>query len=209
MINRSSLGRVPAAPSSEDALSVPDVLRADDREPAAGDSAADAPDEPPVDLDGLADLLALVLSREGIPPHAEASLTLVDPEAIAALKVEYLDGDGDATDVLSFPIDGSHGDPAGDSGSWMVGDVVLCPSVAAAQAAGHAGTVEDELALLVVHGALHLAGWDHEDDEDRRAMWSRERELMSDLHRAPARDPWTENSVDPTAERPDLMVTDH
>ena len=47
------------------------------------------------------------------------------------------------------------------TGQWMVGDVVVCAEVAAAQAPDHAGTVEDELALLVVHGGLHLCGWDH------------------------------------------------
>jgi probable rRNA maturation factor len=71
--------------------------------------------------------------------------------------------------------------------------------VAAAQAAQHAGSVEDELALLVVHGGLHLVGWDHEQDEDRRAMWARERDLMTELHRAPARDPWVADPADPTA----------
>lgn len=202
MIHRSSHSSRPAAPSSDDAASVPNVLRSDDRVSASSDDAVvDAPDEPPVDLDQLADLLASVLQREGIPAHAEASLILVDPDAIATLKVEYLDGDGAATDVLSFPIDGADGDPIGSAGSWMVGDVVLCPVVAATQAASHAGSIEDELALLVVHGGLHLVGWDHEEDVDRHAMWARERELMTELHRAPARDPWIDTPVDHTARK--------
>ena len=215
MIHRSSHSSRPgapssAAPSSGDAASVPNVLRSDDRVSSSSDDAVvDAPDEPPVDLDQLADLLASVLQREGIPAHAEASLILVDPDAIATLKVEYLDGDGAATDVLSFPIDGadggpvgrSDGDPVGSAGSWMVGDVVLCPVVAATQAASHAGSIEDELALLVVHGGLHLVGWDHEEDVDRHAMWARERELMTELHRAPARDPWIDTPVDHTARK--------
>ena len=84
---------------------------------------------------------------------------------------------------------------------WGIGDVVLCPVVAATQAAGHAGSIEDELALLVVHGGLHLVGWDHEEDVDRHAMWARERELMTELHRAPARDPWIDTPVDHTARK--------
>ena len=144
--------------------------------------------DPEVDLDRLARLLADVLTREGVAAHAEASLTLVDPGPIAQLKAEHLDGDGAPTDVLSFPIDGLDGDET----SWMVGDVVLCPSVAAAQAGEHAGSLGDELALLVVHGGLHLTGWDHADDEDRRAMWIRERALMDELHGPTARDPWSE-----------------
>ncbi|MHB1137881.1 MAG: rRNA maturation RNase YbeY [Microthrixaceae bacterium] len=165
-------------PAGDDPSSKPRVAAGDDRDVA----------DPDTDLDGLADLLAQVLAREGVAAHAEASLTLVDPAAIARLKAEHLDGDGAPTDVLSFPIDGLDGDET----SWMVGDVVLCPSVAAAQAAGHAGSVDDELALLVVHGGLHLTGWDHAADGERRAMWNRERELMDELHGPTARDPWTE-----------------
>ena len=148
-----------------------------------------ASDDTPVDVDALAGLLAAVLAAEGATSDAECSLSLVDPDEIAALKVEHLDGDGAATDVLSFPIDGV--DDPGD-GQWMVGDVVLCPSVAAAQAPDHAGTPADELALLVVHGGLHLSGWDHADTDEQARMWARERELLTSLFGTPARDPWTE-----------------
>jgi probable rRNA maturation factor len=139
------------------------------------------------DLEALASLLARALVAEGVAPGAEASLTLVDPDEIAALKDAHLGGDGSPTDVLSFPIDGSDGGP----GPWMVGDVVLCPEVAATQAGDHAGTLPYELALLVVHSALHLVGWDHADARDRSAMWSRERELLLALHGQPSRDPWS------------------
>lgn len=139
-----------------------------------------------VPLDDLAALLSRVLADEGAPSSAEASLTLVDPAVIAQLKAEHLGGDGTATDVLSFPVDGVEPD------AELIGDVVLCPSVAAAQASEHAGTIHDELALLVVHGGLHLAGWDHASDPERVAMWDRERDLLTTLHGAPARDPWGE-----------------
>ena len=149
-------------------------------------------DTTPVDVDSLAALLAAVLAAEGATADAECSLSLVDPDEIAGLKAEHLDGDGAATDVLSFPIDGT--DDPGD-GQWMVGDVVLCPSVAVAQAPEHAGTPADELALLVVHGGLHLSGWDHAEPDEQSAMWARERELLCDLHGAPARDPWTDGTA--------------
>lgn len=158
----------PAAP--------PVVLAADERDI----------DRTPVDLDALASLLSRVLDAEGAPAGVEASLRLVDPDEIAALKAEHLGGDGAPTDVVSFPIDGVAPD------AELVGDVVLCPTVAAAQAPGHAGTVEDELALLVVHGGLHLAGWDHASEPERVRMWDRERVLMATLHRPPTRDPWGE-----------------
>ena len=149
-------------------------------------------DTTPVDVAVLAGLLAAVLAAEGATADAECSLSLVDPDEIAALKVEHLDGDGAATDVLSFPIDGT--DDPGD-GQWMVGDVVLCPSVAVAQAPDHAGTPADELALMVVHGGLHLSGWDHAEPQDQAAMWARERELLTGLHGAPSRDPWTDEAA--------------
>ncbi|MFM7064468.1 MAG: rRNA maturation RNase YbeY [Actinomycetes bacterium] len=157
----------------------PVVLLADRRE----DRTLDVP------VGVLATLLAGVLAFEGASGDAECSLSLVDPDEIAALKAEHLDGDGEPTDVLSFPIDGPS-DP-GD-GKWMVGDVVLCPSVAAAQADGHAGSAADELALLVVHGGLHLSGWDHDGPQAQANMWARERELLTGLHGPPARDPWSD-----------------
>lgn len=160
------------------ASSRPTVTAADERTEVAT----------PVALEQLAELLSQVLADEGAPSGAEASLRLVDPDEIAQLKAEHLDGTGDPTDVLSFPVDGVAPD------AELIGDVVLCPAVAAAQAPDHAGRLDDELALLVVHGGLHLAGWDHASDTDRAAMWERERDLMTTLHRAPARDPWSEST---------------
>jgi probable rRNA maturation factor len=164
-------------------MSLPSVAHCDSRDP-------DTARALPVDLDPLAGLLAAVLAAEGVPARAEASLQLVDPDTIAALNAEHLGGDG-PTDVLSFPIDGIDGvADVADAGHWMVGDVVVCAEVAASQAPDHAGTVQDELALLVVHGGLHLCGWDHADPAERAGMWARERVLMSELARPPARDPW-------------------
>lgn len=140
-----------------------------------------------VDLPAWCRLLADALAAEGVAARAEASLSLVDPSRIAELNAQHLGGDG-PTDVLSFPIDGAG--PVADDEPWVVGDVVLCPSVAAAQAPTHAGTLDDELALLVVHGALHLCGWDHATPEDQTVMQRRERELLSALHHLPARNPW-------------------
>ena len=152
----------------------PTVLISDER----------AVDDLTVDLAALGELLSRVLADEGAPAGAESSLTLVDPHAIAELKRVHLDGGGEPTDVLSFPVDGV------DADAELIGDVVLCPAVAAEQAPEHAGSIEDELALLVVHGGLHLAGWDHAVTTDRAAMWDRERTLLSVLHRAPVLDPW-------------------
>lgn len=149
----------------------------------------------PVELDPLGELLATVLASEGVPARAEASLQLVSSEVISELNAQHLGGEG-PTDVLSFPIDGAGAtDPGADvpgpDDDWLVGDVVVCAEVAAAQAADHAGTLPDELALLVVHGGLHLCGWDHADAGERSAMWERERELLATVGRLPSRDPWS------------------
>jgi probable rRNA maturation factor len=65
----------------------------------------------------------------------------------------------------------------------LVGDLVICPAVAHRNAPEHAGTYEDELALLVVHGILHLTGMDHVDEEEAEAMERREQELLDQLYR--------------------------
>lgn len=148
-----------------------------------------------VDGERFARLLADVLVAEGAVGPGEASLIFVDEAEIADLNGEFLDGDG-PTDVLSFPLDPFPADAAvvaetGDAGAArLIGDVIVCPSVAQRQAGDHAGMVDDEIALLVLHAGLHLCGWDHADDDERRAMWRRERELMTLLWRVPTRDPW-------------------
>jgi probable rRNA maturation factor len=144
------------------------------------------------DVDGprWAGLLAAVLEAEGVAAGAEAGLTFVTPSAMAELNAAHMGGTG-PTDVLAFPIDGI--DAAGAGGSsppGMVGDVVICPVVAWAGAADHAGSDDDELALLVVHGALHLLGHDHAEVDDTTVMQARERALLADHHGALAGDPW-------------------
>jgi probable rRNA maturation factor len=92
----------------------------------------------------------------------------VDEAAMAELNQEHMGHEG-PTDVLSFPIDGPAAGPDG-----LLGDVVVCPSVARRQAPEHAGTYEDELALLVVHGVLHVLGHDHAEDDEAAVMRERE-----------------------------------
>lgn len=142
-----------------------------------------------VDLDDLASVLADVLAAEGAPATAEASLQLVSIERMTSLNAEHLGGIG-PTDVLSFPLDGIE-DCEGSPEGCIVGDVVICPEVAAAQAPDHAGDLRSELDLLVVHGGLHLCGWDHDGAGDQARMWSRERALLERIGRTPSRDPWT------------------
>lgn len=139
-------------------------------------------------------LLADILADERVVPGAGVGLTFVAPAAMAELNRIHMGVDG-PTDVLAFPVDGRDAEgSAGDGPPGAVGDIVICPSVAAANAPDHAGTLDDELALLVVHGALHLLGHDHDRDDERDLMQGRERRLLADHHGPLSRDPWTGGS---------------
>lgn len=81
--------------------------------------------------------------------------------------------------------------PDPDDQPILLGDVVICPAVAARQAATHAGSYDDEIALLLVHGVLHVLGMDHAEAADREAMQARERALLAELHGPLAADPWS------------------
>jgi probable rRNA maturation factor len=112
----------------------------------------------------------------------ELTLTFVDRDEMEELNRTYMDGAG-PTDVLSFPLDAADADPpAAVAAPRLLGDVVICPSVAAEAAPTHAGTVDDELALLVVHGILHVGGFDHADSDEAAAMRAREIDLLTRHH---------------------------
>ncbi|MEI7592187.1 MAG: rRNA maturation RNase YbeY [Actinomycetes bacterium] len=167
---------------------------------------ADEQRDQPVDVPRWGGLAEDVLRAEGIEGEAELSLLFVDRETIATLNGDFLGVDG-PTDVLSFPIDGELApsgrwpDDAGpgpdrrmpdlDDVPMLLGDVIICPDVAAENAPLHAGVLDDELALLVVHGILHLLGMDHESDDERVAMQGRERALLAEFYGTMHRDPWT------------------
>jgi probable rRNA maturation factor len=167
---------------------------------------ADEQHAQPVDVARWSLLAEQVLAAEGVQGEAELSVLFVDRETIAALNHDFMEADG-PTDVLSFPIDGElaqsgrwpdEGGPGPDRGPadpddlpLLLGDIVICPDVAAANAPDHAGSLDDELALLVVHGLLHLLGMDHAEPAEREAMQARERDLLDRLHGPLARDPWT------------------
>lgn len=173
---------------------------------------ADEQHECPVDPDRWVRLAEAVLDDEGVHGDAELSVLFVDEEVMTGLNHRFL-GRAEPTDVLAFPIDGEQVEPGrspdgGGAGPdrlpgdpddlpLLLGDVVICPSVAARHAPEHAGTYDDELALLLVHGVLHLLGMDHAVDVERSAMQARERELLIRHHGAPARDPWLVEGAPP------------
>jgi len=159
--------------------------------------AADEQSEVDVDTLRWVRLARDVLDAEGVGGDVEMSMLFVDEPAMAELNRRFLGGEG-PTDVLAFPIDedvieaGRSPDSGGPGPGTLaqeasevpivLGDVVLCPSVAQRQAPEHAGTYHDEMALLVVHGILHLLGMDHADDKGAEAMERRERELLERFH---------------------------
>ena len=163
------------------ALSGAVVHTSDERsEPSAG------PDGPQTER--WAGLAAAVLRDEGVA-HGEMGLRFVDPGTMAELNLSHMGSPG-PTDVLAFPIDGRSGRVHLPEQVPLLGDVVVCPAYAAAQAPdhaddGHAGSLGDELALLVVHGVLHVLGYDHQSDTDAAAMQARERQLLAAHHRQP------------------------
>ena len=158
--------------------------------------AADEQQAHPMDVARWAELARRVLAARGIKGDTEVSLLFVDEEAMAALNEQFLGKPG-PTDVLSFPIEDEPG-PSGRSpdlgGSGpgtspdeellsLLGDVVICPTVAARNAVEHEVSLDDEVALLVVHGLLHLLGMDHENDAEAERMEAVEQELLQRFYR--------------------------
>ena len=157
----------------------------------------------PVDLERWVRLAEDVLVDRKVPARAELSLVFVDEPTMAELNDRHMGATG-PTDVLAFPID----DAGLEQGRWpdngttgpdrpglqqddvpvLLGDVVVCPTVAARQAPEHAGSphhggdVEDEIALLVVHGILHILGMDHAEELETEAMQALERDLLARFH---------------------------
>jgi probable rRNA maturation factor len=158
-----------------------------------------------VDVARWVRLARLVLDAERVNDRygtdVEMSLMFVDEATIAELNVRFLGGEG-PTDVLSFPLDeelppsgrqpdqggrgpGSPSDP-GDPPA-LLGDVIVCPTVAGRQALEHGVPADDEIALLVVHGVLHLLDYDHAEPEETAAMRRREQELLARFREAERR----------------------
>jgi probable rRNA maturation factor len=134
-----------------------------------------------VDVHALERLARFVLDEMKVNPLAELSIRLVEVDAMTALHVHFMNEPG-PTDVLAFPMDelnDQRDDMDGrDLPPTLLGDVVLCPAVAEAQAkqAGH--STSDELQLLCAHGVLHLLGYDHGDAAEEREMFGLQAKLL-------------------------------
>jgi probable rRNA maturation factor len=140
---------------------------------------ADGQSDVDVDVDRWCRLAAATLRDAG--RSGELTLTFVDRSEIAQLNEQHL-GEVGPTDVLSFPLDAAVPETVGDEVPVLLGDVVICPAIARDQAAGHAGTLDDELALLVVHGVLHVLGHDHAEADEAAAMRAEELAVLVAHH---------------------------
>lgn len=140
-----------------------------------------------VGLEDLHSLAEVVLREEGYPSDAEVTLLFVDESEMASYNEKFLERQG-PTDVLAFPVEEllpgvvPETDPQGPP--LMLGDVVVAPAYVRRQARQYEVSFEDEIALIVTHGILHLLGYDHVDDDDAEKMESRERELLGKVGRS-------------------------
>ena len=161
--------------------------------------AADEQSDRPIDLSRWTQLARSVLDTQALKEDVEVSLLFVDAPTIVQLRERFL-GESGPTDVLSFPIDPEpdHGGRSPDEGGTgpggglasdedaipiLLGDVVVCPSIAARNASERSVAFEDEVALLVVHGLLHLLGMDHQADDEAERMEQREQQLLDRFNR--------------------------
>jgi probable rRNA maturation factor len=135
----------------------------------------------PLPTDWLVDLADTAMRAEHLPDSTQLAITLVAESRMSELNSEYMGKQG-PTDVLSFPIEDfatTIFDLDGDGPPLLLGDIVICPSVVERNAAAAGVAFDDELALMVVHGTLHLLGQDHVIDEEAEAMEQREREILA------------------------------
>lgn len=138
---------------------------------------------------GLEELLAreevcaiadYVMSAEGVERDVEISLSYVDEEEMHELNLEWR-GIDRTTDVLSFECDSAFDDDIPEGEPVELGDIILAPEVISAQAPSFGNDPADECRLMLVHGLLHLLGYDHIEDDEAEVMEAREDELLREL----------------------------
>ena len=136
----------------------------------------------PIALGDLHRLAELVLRQEGYPEDAEATLLFVSEAQMAGYNHRFLERDG-PTDVLAFPLEellpGVVPDKDPQGPPLMLGDVIVAPSYVRRQADNEGVDFDDEMALMITHGMLHLLGYDHVEDDEAERMEQRERDLLA------------------------------
>ena len=130
------------------------------------------------DEEALVRLAEFALDYMHVHPDADLAIVLVDEAAMEQLHVQWMDEPG-PTDVLSFPMDELRPGTADDiTPAGLLGDIVLCPTVAIAQAKAAGHSPQDEMQLLTAHGILHLLGFDHAEPEEEKEMFGLQRDIL-------------------------------
>lgn len=132
----------------------------------------------------LISVARFVIAEMKVNPAAELSMVLLDVSSMADLHMRWMDLPG-PTDVMSFPMDELEPGGRPDSpepGPSMLGDIVLCPQFAAEQAVAAGHSLGHELALLTVHGVLHLLGYDHAEPDEEKEMFALQRKLLDEWY---------------------------
>lgn len=131
-----------------------------------------------IDEAEFAALGAFVLEQMHVAAEAELAILFVDEPAMEELHIKWMDEPG-PTDVLSFPMDELRPGTADlPTPAGLLGDIVVCPSVAARQAVTAGHSAEEEMLLLTTHGILHLLGYDHVEPEEEKEMFGLQRQLL-------------------------------
>jgi probable rRNA maturation factor len=133
-----------------------------------------------LDVKELARLARFAMDRMRVHPQAELCIKLVDEDTIAQLNAQWMEKEG-PTDVLAFPMDELRpGLVNEEPEEGVLGDLVLCHSVAEKQAAQAGHATADEVDLLTVHGILHLLGYDHAEPDEHREMFGLQARLLAE-----------------------------
>ncbi len=126
----------------------------------------------------LQDVVLFGMSQMRVHPDAELAIVLVDETAMEQLHLQWM-GEPGPTDVLSSPMDELRPGRDGEtSAEGILGDIVLCPTVAASQAEAAGHSVMAELSLLTIHGLLHLLGYDHAEPEEEKEMFGLQADIL-------------------------------
>lgn len=137
-----------------------------------------------IDISSFEALILFAMGALELPDHAEVSVSFVDVDEMTTLNGEYRGKEG-PTDVLSFECDNlDDGFPSMTDGGdpFVLGDIIISPEVAIKQAKEYGTTSREEIELLLVHGLLHLMGYDHIDDAEARVMESEQRDILRAWH---------------------------
>jgi probable rRNA maturation factor len=134
-----------------------------------------------LELEWVSDLIGFALARLRVSPEADVAVIFVDEAAMEQLHIQWMMEPG-PTDVLSFPMDELRpGRPGEPIVTGILGDIVVCPTVAEKQAVAAGHSAVDEMKLLTVHGLLHLLGFDHADEDEEKEMFGLQNQILTDF----------------------------